>query len=61
MKDKTESDDCYSAENIMNYRIAVSVVDNMSEEGFITEADRKKLCAVLAERHGIEPDSIYAV
>ncbi len=61
MKEKNEAEESYSAENIMNYRIAVSVVDNMSAEGFLTDADRKKLCAVLAERHGIDKDSIYAV
>jgi hypothetical protein len=58
---KTEAHECYSAENIMNCRIAVSLVDNMAAEGFLTGADRKKLYAVLARRHGIEPDSIYAV
>jgi hypothetical protein len=61
VKDKTEVPECYSAESIMNFRIAVSVVDNMTAEGFMTETDRKKLCALLAKRHGIEPDSIYAV
>ncbi len=58
---KAEVHECYSAENIMNYRIAVSLVNNMAAEGFLTGADRKKLYAVLAGRHGIEPDSIYAV
>lgn len=56
-----EVHESYSAENIMNYRIAVSLVDNMAAEGFLTGADKKKLYAVLTRRHGIEPDSIYAV
>jgi len=61
MKEKSEARESYGAENIMNYRIAVSVVDNMSAEGFLTDTDKKKLYAVLAERHGIDPDSIFAV
>lgn len=31
---KAEAHESYSAENIMNYRIAVSLVDNMAAEGF---------------------------
>jgi len=61
MKPKTETPDCHSAENLMNYHIAVALVDNMAKEGFLSETDKKKLYAALGKRHGIEPDSIYAV
>lgn len=50
----------YSAENLMNYRIAIALVDNMDKRGSLTAEDKKILYTKLGEKYGINSDSIYS-
>ena len=50
----------YSAENLMNYHIAIALVDNMDKRGSLTAEDKNILYTKLGEKYGINSDSIYS-
>ena len=50
----------YSANNLMAYRISLSLVDRLAAEGVVTAAERRKAYTIIAKRHGLSLDSIFA-
>ena len=50
----------YSANNLMAYRISLSLVDRLASEGALTAAERRKAYTIIAKRHGLSLDSIFA-
>ena len=60
METEERTDERYSAENLMNYRIAIALVDNMDKRGSLTAEDKKILYTKLGEKYGINSDSIYS-
>lgn len=47
-------------ENLIRYHTALAFVDHIQAEGFIGAADRKAMYALIAQRYGIDKDSIFA-
>ena len=60
METEERTEERYSAENLMNYRIAIALVDNMDKRGSLTAEDKKILYTKLGEKYGINSDSIYS-
>ena len=54
---KTET--AYEPENLMAYRVSLSLIDRLFSEGVITAADRRKSYTIIAKRHGLSLDSIF--
>lgn len=52
--------DAYGPENLIRYHTALAFVDLLEVEGFIGAADREVIYALIAQRYGIEKDSIFA-
>ena len=50
----------YSADNLMTYRVSLSLVDRLAREGVVTAAERRKDYTIIARRHGLSLDSIFA-
>ena len=50
----------YSANNLMAYRISLSLVDRLASEGALTAVERRKAYTIIAKRHGLSLDSIFA-
>lgn len=50
----------YSEDNLMTYRISLSLVDRLAAEGVVTAAERRKAYTIIARRHGLSLDSIFA-
>lgn len=49
----------YKPENLMAYRISLSLIDRLFSEGVLTAADRRKSYTIIAKRHGLSLDSIF--
>lgn len=49
----------YEPENLMAYRVSLSLIDRLFSEGVITAADRRKFYTIIAKRHGLSLDSIF--
>lgn len=49
----------YEPENLMAYRVSLSLIDRLFSEGVITAADRRKSYTIIAKRHGLSLDSIF--
>ena len=47
------------AENLMAYRVSLSLIDRLFSEGVLTAADRRKSYTIIAKRHGLSLDSIF--
>ena len=54
---KTET--AYEPENLMAYRVSLSLIDRLFSEGVITAADRRKSYTILAKMHGLSLDIIF--
>lgn len=50
----------YSADNLITYRVSLSLVDRLAAEGVVTAAERRKAYTIIARRHGLSLDSIFA-
>ena len=50
----------YSADNLMAYRVSLSLVDRLASDGVVTAAERRKAYTIIAKRHGLSLDSIFA-
>lgn len=50
----------YSADNLITYQISISLVDRMASEGALTAAERRKAYTIIARRHRLSLDSIFA-
>ena len=50
----------YSADNLITYRVSLSLVDRLASEGALTAAERRKAYTIIAKRHGLSLDSIFA-
>ncbi len=50
----------YSADNLTTYQISLSLVDRLALEGALTAAERRKAYTIIAKRHGLSLDSIFA-
>lgn len=44
----------------MAYRISLSMIDRLAAEGVVTAAERRKAYTIIARRHGLSLDSIFA-
>ena len=60
MKEKKQPTEAYNPDNIMKYHTALSVVDNMEKEGFLSASDKRKIYTVIARKYGINSGSIFA-
>lgn len=49
----------YSADNLITYRVSLSLVDRLTSEGALTAAERRKAYTIIAKRHGLSLDSIF--
>ena len=54
---KTET--AYEPENLMAYRVSLSLIDKLFSEGILTAAERRKSYTIIAKRHGLSLDSIF--
>ena len=54
---KTET--AYEPENLMAYRVSLSLIDRLFSEGVLTAADRRKSYTIITKRHGLSLDSIF--
>ncbi|GAA0246226.1 hypothetical protein GCM10008922_03850 [Faecalicatena contorta] len=54
------SQETYSADNLMAYRVSLSLIDSLYSGGHLTAADRRKAYTIIAKRHGLSLDSIFA-
>lgn len=50
----------YSEDNLITYRVSLSLVDRLAAEGALTAAERRKAYTIIARRHGLSLDSIFA-
>ena len=50
----------YSVDNLITYRVSLSLVDRLASEGALTAAERRKAYTIIARRHGLSLDSIFA-
>lgn len=50
----------YSADNLITYWVSLSLVDRLASEGALTATERRKAYTIIARRHGLSLDSIFA-
>ena len=55
-----KANDAYGPENLIGYHTALAFVDRLQAEGFIGAADHEAMYALIAQRYGIDKDSIFA-
>ena len=55
-----KANDVYGPENLIRYHTALAFVNLLEAEGFIGAADRETIYVRIAQRYGIDKDSIYA-
>ena len=55
-----QANDVYGPENLIRYHTALAFADLLEAEGFISAADREAVYAMIAQRYGIDKDSIFA-
>lgn len=53
-------DEKYSPTNLMLYLTSLSLIRKLVQDGFLTNADYKKSCAILTKKYGFPLDSIFA-
>lgn len=46
---------------LINYRLAIALVQNMERTGKISEESARLLCTKLAEKYGVKFGSIFAL
>lgn len=49
----------YSADNLIAYRVSLSLIDRLASEGTLTAAERRRAYTMIAKRHGLSLDSIF--
>ncbi len=47
-------------QNLMDYHIAIAVVDKLVEENFISKEEVRQIYTIITEFYGIDLDSIFA-
>ena len=55
-----QANDVYGPENLIRYHTALAFVDLLEAEGFIGADEREAIYALIAQRFGIDKDSIFA-
>ena len=55
-----KANDIYGPENLIRYHTALAFVDLLEAEGFIGADEREAIYALIAQRYGIDKDSIFA-
>ena len=60
MEKDVKNTEVYEPENLIRYHTALSFVDHLVNEGFLKDQDRAVIYTMLAGKHGIELDSIFA-
>ncbi|MBQ7504754.1 MAG: hypothetical protein IJT79_05485 [Ruminococcus sp.] len=50
----------YSPDNLINYHTALSLVDRMENDGVINKKEKAILYTKIAEKYGLNPNSIFA-
>ena len=50
----------YSPDNLISYHTALSLVDRMENDGVINKKEKSILYAKIAEKYGLNPNSIFA-
>ena len=55
-----QANDVYGPENLIRYHTALAFVDLLEAEGFIGADEREAIYALIAQRYGIDKDSIFA-
>ena len=53
-------EDRYSPENLMHYKTAVAVAENMEKEGLLSPRDKRKIITALTKKYGFDSGSIFA-
>lgn len=61
MVNRATPPEVYSADRLLQYRLAVYMVDNMVTSGIISQAERRIMLDALLEKYGLEKTSIYAI
>jgi len=59
-KNKQNPVEKYEPQKLMQYHAAVSVVENMERQNFISARDKRKMLTVLAKKYGLSSGSIFA-
>lgn len=52
--------DKYAPSNLMLYRISLSLVRTLVDDGTFTEGEYKKICTILTRKYGLSSGSIFA-
>lgn len=52
--------DVYGPENLIHYHTALAFVDRLVSDGFLRPADQAEIHTMIAQKFGIELDSIFA-
>lgn len=60
MKDSKTTSEGYKPDNLLKYHTAISVVDRMEKEGFLSSADKKTIYTIIADKFGIDSEGIFA-
>lgn len=60
MEKEDRKSDMYGPENLIRYHMALSFVDRLMSEGFLRPADQAEIYTMIAQKYGIELDSIFA-
>ena len=55
-----ECENTYSAENLMNYSLAISLIEKLESEQLLSPEDGKNLRNVMRMKYGLPEGSIYA-
>ena len=55
-----KANDIYGPENLIRYHTALAFVDLLEAEGFIGADEREAIYLLIAQRYGIDKDSIFA-
>ena len=59
-EERKTQEDRYSPENLMHYRTAVAVAENMEKEGLLSPRDKRKIITALTRKYGFDSGSIFA-
>lgn len=51
----------YTPEKLMQYHVAVAVVENMEKQNLVSTRDKRKMLTALAKKYGLNSCSIFSV
>ena len=60
MEKEKASSEVYGPDNLIRYHTALSFVDRLVSEGFLRPSDQAEIYTMIAQKYGIELDSIFA-